>query len=157
MNEVTVTLYTEQNRHGEIFASGVLRRGESLVFGPPDIHQMIRSYAAYDAAGELLFWGNEDVPLYTNSHLTIAWPGDWTMPFKVVDPTSMTDHGPLYPDIEVRLSGTDGNALSLVGKVATALERGGAGDDKVRAFSEEALSGDYDNVLRTCMKWVDVS
>lgn len=69
----------------------------------------------------------------------------------------MTDHGPLYPDISVRLSGTDGNAMSLVGKVATALQLGQVEAVNVRAFREEALSGDYDNVLRTCMKWVDVS
>ncbi len=61
---------------------------------------------------------------------------------------------PKYPDIEVQLIGEDGNALSIVGKVQTALKKGGAEDHK--EFWKEALSGNYDNVLFTVMKWVTV-
>lgn len=58
-------------------------------------------------------------------------------------------------DIKVKLSGTDGNALALVGKVSKALICGGRGDLS-SSFRKEALSGDYDHVLQTCMEYVDV-
>jgi hypothetical protein len=61
-----------------------------------------------------------------------------------------------HPDIKVVLVGTDGNAFSVLGKVAAALRRAGHGDE-VEAFTAEAMSGDYDHLLRTAMRWVTVS
>lgn len=61
-----------------------------------------------------------------------------------------------YPEIEVQLTGTDGNAMSIMAKVGAALRRGGH-PGEVNQFMEEAMSGDYDNVLSTCMRWVSVS
>ena len=34
--------------------------------------------------------------------------------------------------------------------------RGGAGEEAVEAFTDGATSGDYDNVLRTVMEYVEV-
>lgn len=64
---------------------------------------------------------------------------------------------PHYPGVLVTLTGTDGNALAIVGKVRRALERNGIHDDECEAFVHEALSGDYDHVLQTAMRWVTVS
>jgi hypothetical protein len=64
---------------------------------------------------------------------------------------------PKYPDIRVKLSGTNGNALCLVGVVSGALRRSRAAPADVDTFCREALRGDYDNVLRTCCQWVAVS
>ena len=61
-----------------------------------------------------------------------------------------------YPEIKVKLTGTDGNALAIVGNVKRALQRAGVGRDELEAFQAEALSGDYDNVLQTAMRWVNV-
>jgi hypothetical protein len=61
-----------------------------------------------------------------------------------------------YPNITVVLVGTDGNALSIVGKVKRALMREGVSDMEIDEFFNDALSGDYDHVLQTCMKWVNV-
>lgn len=61
-----------------------------------------------------------------------------------------------YPDVTVQLTGTDGNAFALIGNVARALRRAGHAD-VVNEFQAEATSGDYDHLLATCMKWVDVS
>lgn len=61
-----------------------------------------------------------------------------------------------YPDIEVQLTGNDGNAYSILGAVSKALRLADASEDEIETFMEEATSGDYDNLLRTCMKWVDV-
>ena len=61
-----------------------------------------------------------------------------------------------YPDIEVQLSGIDGNAISIIGKVSSALKKGGIERSVVNEFADEAMSGDYNNVIQTCMKWVRV-
>lgn len=59
-------------------------------------------------------------------------------------------------DIEVQLTGKDGNAFAIMGAVTQALKRGGR-RDLVDKFTEEATSGDYDNLLQTAMKYVEVS
>jgi len=64
---------------------------------------------------------------------------------------------PLYPDITVRLSGKNGNAMSIIGAVRRALRRGQVPVAEINDFSAEAMAGDYDHVLRTCMRWVSVS
>ena len=63
---------------------------------------------------------------------------------------------PLYPHIEVKLVGEDGNAFFIIGKVRKALRREGVAEKEVEAFAEEAMSGDYDELIRTAMRWVDV-
>jgi len=63
---------------------------------------------------------------------------------------------PKFPEIKVKLTGTDGNAFAFIGKVRKALRRHGVDDATIKEFTEEATSGDYSNVLATCMKWVDV-
>ncbi len=62
-----------------------------------------------------------------------------------------------YPNIKVQLTGTDGNAYSIIGKVAKALKRGGVSGPEVSEFTRKSMSGNYDNVLQTAMRWVDVS
>lgn len=61
-----------------------------------------------------------------------------------------------YPDIEVELFDSDGNAFMIIGKVRRALSRARVPREDIDKFVEEATSGDYDNVLQTCMKWVEV-
>ena len=69
----------------------------------------------------------------------------------------MTDQlTPKYPDITVQLTGCDGNAFALIGQVTQALRRAGVGDGEISDFRNQAISGDYNNVLTTCMAWVDV-
>lgn len=62
-----------------------------------------------------------------------------------------------YPNIEVRLTGTDGKAISIIGRVSEALYHGGVSRHEIKEFVNECLKGDFDNLLRTCMAWVDVS
>ena len=61
-----------------------------------------------------------------------------------------------HPEIAVQLTGRDGNAMSIMSAVAQGLRRNGHRDE-VEEFMKEAMSGDYDNVLATAMRWVDVS
>lgn len=59
-------------------------------------------------------------------------------------------------NLKVGLIGTDGNAFALMGKVSQALKRGGH-KDLVDEFTKEAMSGDYNHLLRTCMAYVEVN
>lgn len=64
---------------------------------------------------------------------------------------------PRYPDIKVQLTGEDGNAFFILGKVIKALKRAGVLEQEIHSFKEEATSGDYDNLLVVAMNWVEVS
>lgn len=60
-------------------------------------------------------------------------------------------------DVDVKLSGQDGNAFAIMGRVREAIRKAGGTSEELKEFIEEATSGDYDNLLQTCMKWVYVS
>lgn len=62
-----------------------------------------------------------------------------------------------YPNIKVKLTGIDGNALMILGVVLKAMRERGLDKTTRDEFIEEAKSGDYRHLLMTCMKWVDVS
>jgi hypothetical protein len=61
-----------------------------------------------------------------------------------------------YQTITVKLTGNDGNAFSIMAQVSKALRKAGASSDEVEQYMSESMSGDYDNLLRTAMKWVNV-
>lgn len=61
-----------------------------------------------------------------------------------------------YPDLHVQLTGRDGNAMSIMAAVARELRRNGHASE-VDTFMEEAMSGDYDNVIATAGRWVSIS
>lgn len=62
-----------------------------------------------------------------------------------------------YPSIKVKLVGHDGNAFAILGRVREALRKAQVPADEQQKFMDEAMSGDYNNLLVTCMKWVKVS
>ncbi len=62
-----------------------------------------------------------------------------------------------YPHIKVQLTGGDGNAFFIISKVRVALKKHKVDSEEIKKFLAEATSGDYNTVLATCMKWVDVS
>ncbi len=57
--------------------------------------------------------------------------------------------------IVVKGFGRDGNAFALMGQVTRALKRGGRAD-LVAEFGREAMSGNYDHLLQTCLDYVEV-
>jgi len=61
------------------------------------------------------------------------------------------------PRPRVRLSGTDGNAFAVLGRVRAALAKAGATREQLDSFMAEATAGDYDHLLRTCMKYAEVA
>jgi hypothetical protein len=60
-----------------------------------------------------------------------------------------------YPDIKVKLVGEDGNAFAILGAVSRALKRAGHAD-AAEEFYAEATSGDYDHLLATATRYVEV-
>lgn len=64
---------------------------------------------------------------------------------------------PKYPNVKVQLSGTDGNAFAILGRVNTALKEAGIDGEDRKAFFTEAISGNYDHLLQTAMEWVTVT
>ena len=61
-----------------------------------------------------------------------------------------------YPDVVVDLENVDGNAMSIIAKVARGLSRAGVPAAEITEFKREATSGDFDNVIQTAMRWVEV-
>lgn len=64
---------------------------------------------------------------------------------------------PKYPNVEVQLVGEDGNAFAIMGRVASALKSAGVPQSEIDEYYAESTSGDYDNLLRTAVKWVAVA
>lgn len=61
-----------------------------------------------------------------------------------------------YPEIEVQLTGNDGNAFAIMGAVRKALKQAKVSSDEIAEYVKESTSGDYDNLLRVAMSWVTV-
>lgn len=64
---------------------------------------------------------------------------------------------PKYPQIKVKLTGYDGNAFAILGRVKRALREAKVPQEEQDKFMQEATSGSYDHLLQTCMSWVEVS
>lgn len=59
-------------------------------------------------------------------------------------------------NVPVQLTGTNGNAFAVMGAVTRAIKEDGADKATVDEFTTEAMAGDYDHLLRVCMRWVHV-
>ena len=62
---------------------------------------------------------------------------------------------PKYP-ISVQLSGFDGNAFSIMGRVTKAMRRAGCTQAEIDEYIDASKAGDYDNLLRVAMDTVHV-
>ena len=58
--------------------------------------------------------------------------------------------------VKVKLVGKDGNAFAIIGRVKEAMRKAKVDTATVQAYQKEAMSGDYDHLLRTTMKYVEV-
>lgn len=64
--------------------------------------------------------------------------------------------GVKYPNITVELTDNDGNAFAILGLVRRAMLQAGVPQSEIAEFMGEATSGDYDHLLQTCLRWVNV-
>jgi hypothetical protein len=63
---------------------------------------------------------------------------------------------PSVPKPACRLSGGDGNVLSVISRVREALRQAGQAD-RILEFTDRAFrAGSYDEVLRLCFEYVEV-
>ena len=60
-------------------------------------------------------------------------------------------------EVEVQLSGNDGNAFSIMASVKDALRKAGATKEEIDQYISDSMAGDYDNLLRVAMDWVEVA
>jgi hypothetical protein len=56
----------------------------------------------------------------------------------------------------LKLSGTDGNVFSILGRAQRAARTAKMPQEKIDEYFAKAKSGDYDNALRTTMEYFDV-
>ena len=64
---------------------------------------------------------------------------------------------PKYKNISVQLTGQDGNAFAIMAKVSGALRKNDVPEGEVEQYLSESMEGDYDNLLRTAMSWVNIT
>jgi len=58
-------------------------------------------------------------------------------------------------NIKVKLINEDGNAFLILGKVSQSLKKAGR-RDLAEEYMKEARKGDYDNLLRVTMEYVEI-
>lgn len=56
----------------------------------------------------------------------------------------------------VKLVGQDGNAFAIIGACTRAARKAKWTPEQISKFTDEAMSGDYDNVLQTALKYFEV-
>lgn len=62
-----------------------------------------------------------------------------------------------YPNVKVRLNGTDGNVFALLGVCTKALKRAGHVDGAKELSDKVFASASYDEAIQHMMSFVDVS
>ena len=60
------------------------------------------------------------------------------------------------PNVKVKLLGEDGNAFSILGRVMREIRRANVSKEVIDEYRNEATSGDYDHLLQTTMRYVNV-
>lgn len=58
---------------------------------------------------------------------------------------------------ELKLVNEDGNAFYIIGKAVKVARQEGWDKEKIEKFQKEAMSGDYNKVLQTCMEYFEVT
>tara|TARA_B100000287_G_C20113433_1_gene575309 strand:- start:31 stop:237 length:207 start_codon:yes stop_codon:yes gene_type:complete len=61
-----------------------------------------------------------------------------------------------YPNITVQLTGEDGNVMSIIGRCRREMRNAKCTPEQIDEFTNEMMSGDYDNALQTCIGYFNV-
>ena len=56
----------------------------------------------------------------------------------------------------VKLVGEDSNAYYIIGRVKRVLRSAGADQEYINQYLQESMAGDYDHLLQTALKYVEV-
>ena len=68
----------------------------------------------------------------------------------------MNETKPMAEKPVLELVGQDGNAFSVLGKAIGVARNAGWSKEKIEEFRQEAMDGNYDHLLQTCMEYFDV-
>lgn len=60
------------------------------------------------------------------------------------------------PTVQIQLSGPEGNAYVILGRASSALLDAGYTVEEKDQYIEEATADDYDHLLKTTKKWVNL-
>ncbi len=60
------------------------------------------------------------------------------------------------PKTRVKLLGKDGNAFAIMGECQRAAKKDGWSAEHIKFVMDEMMSGDYDHLLQTALKYFDV-
>ncbi|MFB2533104.1 hypothetical protein ACEYYA_13125 [Paracoccus sp. p3-h83] len=63
---------------------------------------------------------------------------------------------PKHPGVVVTLTGQAGNAFAVLGRCREAARDAGLSEDEIASFMDEAMAGDYDQLLQTAMRWFEI-
>jgi hypothetical protein len=66
------------------------------------------------------------------------------------------DNGPKYSRVKVQVTGPHAGFLSTVAAVQAAMRRAGVPLQELSNFYADAAEENEDNLLPTCLRWVDV-
>ena len=61
-----------------------------------------------------------------------------------------------YPEVIVDLSFVSHNTFNILGIVSNAMRDYGVHELEIQTFYGEAMSGNYDQLLFTCSRWVTI-
>ncbi len=56
------------------------------------------------------------------------------------------------PKVKCKLVGEDGNAFAILGRFTQAARKAGWTNDQIKTVRDDAMSGDYDHLLRVIMQ-----
>ena len=62
-----------------------------------------------------------------------------------------------YPNVTVKLVGTDGNAFVLMGRVSAAMKKAKIPKEEIDAVMKDAMSSDYNHLLFVLQTIVNVT
>ena len=66
------------------------------------------------------------------------------------------DNGPKYPRVKVKVTGPHSGFYVTVAAVQAEMRRAGIPAQELSNFYQAAAEDNDDNLLRTCLRWVDV-
>jgi hypothetical protein len=66
------------------------------------------------------------------------------------------DHGPKYPQVKIELPGPYSSFYATVAEVQAKMRLAGIPQKELSNFYEDIAEDDADNLLLTCLRWVNI-
>jgi hypothetical protein len=62
-----------------------------------------------------------------------------------------------YPNVHVKLVGENGNALSILASVSSAMRKAGLSREQIKEYMDTAMASEHDRLLAETRRFVKVS